>query len=144
MKAIFLILIIAAGGAAYANWEQIRSLFEPYISRVIPQQILPGGKPEVTITTFYKWQDAVGEWHFTTTPPKDGINYQVLKFRSDENVLPPVPGTENPQPESKVNQSKGIPSILSYLPKAVSRAKGVEKTLQERKKKMDRVTGELK
>lgn len=38
--------------------------------------------------TLYKWQDAKGGWHYTQSPPAQGVPYEEVEARSDVNVLP--------------------------------------------------------
>ncbi|HEB93020.1 MAG TPA: DUF4124 domain-containing protein [Gammaproteobacteria bacterium] len=45
------------------------------------------GDEESHTTTVYKWQDADGEWHFSNTPPAQGIASQVQTYRADTNVI---------------------------------------------------------
>jgi len=52
-------------------------------------------EPEPAVTTLYKWQDSTGEWQISDTPPAGGIDYEIMKFRSDTNVMPLVPREEN-------------------------------------------------
>ncbi|MGD2137499.1 MAG: DUF4124 domain-containing protein [Gammaproteobacteria bacterium] len=39
----------------------------------------------------YKWQNEKGEWQYTDEPPPEGIAYEKLELREDENVLPLPP-----------------------------------------------------
>lgn len=45
----------------------------------------------------YKWRNSAGEWQITDTPPPEGIDYQRLEYRGDENVLPVPPGIPGPE-----------------------------------------------
>ena len=40
------------------------------------------------VTTIYKWRDAQGNWQITDRPPPEGAPYEILKYRSDANILP--------------------------------------------------------
>ena len=39
----------------------------------------------------YKWQNGKGEWQYTDELPPEGIEYEKLELREDENVLPLPP-----------------------------------------------------
>jgi len=45
-------------------------------------------EPKATVTTLYKWRDAQGSWQITDRQPPAGTRYEVLKYRSDANILP--------------------------------------------------------
>ncbi len=45
------------------------------------------GDEESHTTTVYKWQDADGEWHFSNTPPPQGVASQIQTYRADTNVI---------------------------------------------------------
>lgn len=47
-----------------------------------------GHKKESVI---YKRKDASGHWYYTNEPPEAGEEGEKLIFRSDTNVLPPLP-----------------------------------------------------
>jgi len=46
----------------------------------------------VTETVVYRWQDDQGQWHVSDQPPDDHP-YEVVRYRSDANVLPPDAGS---------------------------------------------------
>jgi hypothetical protein len=48
------------------------------------------GLTEKTVTV-YKWRNARGEWQITDQLPPEGIEYERLDYREDENVLPLPP-----------------------------------------------------
>jgi hypothetical protein len=82
---ILLVLIVtalAAGGGYLYFFE--RELAERWLDTT-PLQIAP------TVTQVYKWRDRSGNWHITDEAPPAGVEYELLKYRSDENVLPLVP-----------------------------------------------------
>jgi hypothetical protein len=39
----------------------------------------------------YKWRNEKGEWQITDHVPPEGIEYERLEYREDENVLPRPP-----------------------------------------------------
>ncbi len=73
---------------------------------------------EKSTTTVYKWQDTDGEWHFSNTPPPQGIASQVQTYRADTNVIQaprpqqkPAAPAENDTPPSE--SGPGIPGLPS-------------------------------
>jgi len=77
------------------------------------------GNEESKTTTVYKWQDADGEWHFSNTPPPEGIASQVQTYRADTNVIqapqPQKPATATPPPNNAppTEPDTGIPGLPS-------------------------------
>ena len=45
-------------------------------------------------TKVYKWQDQNGEWHFSNTPPPEGIVSQSKTYKNDDNIVP-APKADN-------------------------------------------------
>ena len=39
----------------------------------------------------YKRKDAQGNWYYSNVPPKEGEEAEVTTYRSDTNLLPPLP-----------------------------------------------------
>ena len=39
----------------------------------------------------YKRRDAQGNWYYSNEPPKEGEEAEAITYRSDTNVLPPLP-----------------------------------------------------
>lgn len=44
--------------------------------------------PESSSAPLYQWRDAQGQWQVTSTPPPEGLPYEVKQYRLDANVLP--------------------------------------------------------
>jgi hypothetical protein len=40
--------------------------------------------------TLYRWQAADGEWIVSGEPPPEGVEYEIVNYRHDANVMPPV------------------------------------------------------
>ena len=40
----------------------------------------------------YKRKDAKGNWYYSNEPPEEGEEAEKIIYRSDTNVLPPLPG----------------------------------------------------
>lgn len=79
MKVIlFIIVLVSAVGA----WL--------YFNPTVWQDLLgdtPLGPPP-TVTKLYKWQDAKGQWQVSDKPPPGDIDYEIMQFRNDTNVVP--------------------------------------------------------
>jgi hypothetical protein len=54
-------------------------------------------EPPSKVTHLYKWRDGRGRWQITDTPPATGIEYELLEYRSDTNVMPLVPREKVPE-----------------------------------------------
>lgn len=84
MRLVWLLiaLLLLGGGYLYLHPDAARQL----------RNQLPG--PEFTRETdrLYKWRNTAGEWQITDAPPPDGVSYERLDYRGDENVLPVPPG----------------------------------------------------
>jgi hypothetical protein len=50
--------------------------------------------PAPAVTQMYKWRDANGQWQISDRPPDAGVKYEVMKYRSDTNVVPSLPAEE--------------------------------------------------
>jgi hypothetical protein len=85
VKTLLYLLVLALLALGLYAW------FNPDFLRQVEQtgRELSGAGP--TTTTFYKWQDAAGEWQLSDRPPPAGIPYQTVEVRSDQNVLPLPP-----------------------------------------------------
>jgi hypothetical protein len=77
---LLIFLLLAAGVYVYLDPE--------LKSQLLNQTPLPGQPRTVQA---YKWQNARGEWQITDTLPPEGIEYERLEHRTDENVLPVPP-----------------------------------------------------
>ncbi len=90
MKVLLLIVLILAAAAAYIylNPEDIR----PWMQGTPVEKILQGTPLEQAPaeTTLYKWRDAAGQWQVSDKPPEGGVKYEVLRYRSDVNVVPSI------------------------------------------------------
>jgi len=79
-KAILVIALCLGAGAAYVYYFE-RDLAERWLKNT-PLE------PKPMVTTIYKWRDAQGNWQITDRPPPEGAPYEILKYRSDANILP--------------------------------------------------------
>jgi len=77
---LLLCLVLAAGVYVYLNPE----LKSQLLSRTSEL-----GKSRTVHA--YKWRNEQGEWQITDTLPPEGVAYERLEHRSDENILPVPP-----------------------------------------------------
>ena len=91
-KRVWLFVLLALLASLVAGGTYIY-LAEPELAR----DLLRGTPLERSAgkTTVYKWKDSEGSWQITDRPPADGIEYQVLEYRSDTNIMPLVPRDED-------------------------------------------------
>ena len=54
-------------------------------------QVVDGSISDTNESIVYKRKDAKGNWYYTNEPPKEGEESEKLIYRSDTNVLPPLP-----------------------------------------------------
>ena len=82
MRFIWLLvfLLFAAGVYIYQNPELKSQLLHNTPNLVTPETVRA-----------YKWRNAAGEWQITDSLPPEGVEYERLEHRSDENVLPRPP-----------------------------------------------------
>ena len=74
------------------------------ISGIIADENFQGEETKV-----YKHKDAQGNWYYSNEPPEKGTEVEVKTYRSDANVLPPLPEDKKPedkQPEDKQPEDK--------------------------------------
>jgi len=79
------------------------------------------GNADSKTTTVYKWQDADGEWHFSNTPPPQGVASQMQTYRADTNIIqapqqPQEPTAVTPAPANSappIEPDPGIPGLPS-------------------------------
>ena len=82
MRFIWLLvfLLFAAGVYIYLN---------PELKSQLLNQTSSLGKSSTVQA--YKWRNTRGEWQITDTLPPEGVTYELLEHRSDENILPVPP-----------------------------------------------------
>jgi hypothetical protein len=81
---LLLALLLAGGVFLYLN--------PAYYSRLVNSADLI--LTPVSTSRIYKWRNARGEWQLTDRVPPEGIAYEILEHRSDENILPVPPQLE--------------------------------------------------
>lgn len=89
---VLVLLVIALAAVGVWVWMSPESV-KPWVD---VEQLLRG-TPLATrpgTTRLYKWRDERGQWQVSDRPPPPGIDYERLDYRSDTNVLPPMPGTD--------------------------------------------------
>lgn len=79
MKVIFLIIVLAAAVGAWLY-------FNPDVQQELLKEIPLATEP--TTTQLYKWRDVNGQWQVSDKPPTGSVEYEVMQYRSDTNVVP--------------------------------------------------------
>ena len=79
---LLIALLLLGGGYLYLYPDTARQL----------KNRLPAPEFARNSDRLYQWRNSAGEWQITDTPPPEGIDYQRLDYRGDENVLPGPPG----------------------------------------------------
>lgn len=124
---LIIVLIALVGWVVYSRMDQIKD-FLGMVQESVPQvveQTLEPDKPTPATTTVYKWQDASGEWHITSTPPDKATAIETKTYAHDVNVVPAVkPGVqEAPSLFSRSTESRN-PSPSSDPLKALASEEG--------------------
>ena len=85
VKSLAYLLLLALLALGLYAW------FNPDFLRQVEQtgRELTGAGPSTS--TFYKWQDAAGEWQLSDRPPPAGVPYETIEVRSDQNLMPLPP-----------------------------------------------------
>ncbi|MFT6387778.1 MAG: hypothetical protein ACJAUP_001150 [Cellvibrionaceae bacterium] len=101
----------------------------------------------------YKWKDADGNWQFSDTPPENVIAQQILVGTNVNRDLAPLPASplaprEQPENRKTIPIKDGGFSPTTIAPNKVSKlvgdAKGVQKLVDDRQKKLDAALGSKK
>lgn len=82
MKKLFPVLSIIAVlviAFLYAKPEYMDSI-ESFTDKALPDA--------VTHSRAYRWKDSKGQWQLSDKPPADGIDYEVVEYHKDTNVIP--------------------------------------------------------
>ena len=78
---LLIALLLAGGVSLYLNPDYRSRLFTSTANIVTP----------VSTSRVYKWRNDKGEWQLSDSLTPEGIAYETLEHRSDENVLPRPP-----------------------------------------------------
>ena len=82
---VFVLLLICAAATGY-YYSHPEALPEWAAKTTFGRQL--------QTTTFYKWQDASGNWQVSDQPPPPGTEYQIERYSQDANVLPLPPSLQ--------------------------------------------------
>ena len=81
MRRVLLSMAVLAGAGAiylYLNPDRWAAFREE-----VPGRLAASGH-----TTFYRWQDAAGDWQLSDRPPSADVPYTKVEVPRDANVLP--------------------------------------------------------
>lgn len=95
--------------------------------------------------SFYKWQDAQGQWHLSDNAP-EGVKATQVHINTAANVIPSIHvadkknETTTKKPESEPNSVPSVPMTVNptQVHKLIDQAKDVEKLMQERQGYIDK------
>ncbi|MGD8782856.1 MAG: DUF4124 domain-containing protein [Thioalkalispiraceae bacterium] len=76
----FLVIIVVAGGLFIYLNPEYRAWFERQSDQLLPD--------EVTHSKAYRWRDRNGQWQLSDKPPAEGIDYEMVEYHKDTNVIP--------------------------------------------------------
>ena len=99
-----------------------------------------------TQKTFYKWQDAQGNWHMSDHVP-DGVKAQSVQVDTAANILQRVEIAKPSEPEKKSGvatiepAAPGMPMTVNPadIPKLLEQAKGVQQLMDQRAQQVDKM-----
>jgi len=126
-KLIWITLILSVW-VVYDRWDSISQTFES-TKKQISSEISSVNKTGVTTTTVYKWKDKDGNWQFSNTRPENVPDAEIKKFRSDENILPPV--SQTAEKKDKKQESGGI---IESIKGSINEASDLKQNLETAKK----------
>ena len=108
---LIILLIAVIGYVVYSKMDQIKAMLGE-AEQAMPEIAIPSvAEPEKpATTTVYKWQDASGEWHITSTPPPKGATVEAKTYAHDANVVPAVKAKKPESETSLFSTSSGISS----------------------------------
>ncbi len=96
----------------------------------------------------YRWQDKSGQWHYSSTPPQEGVAYEEHRVDPDTNL---IPGTSDGEQESSMGTSAAdnaagngktpSPYPLEGMEKIMERAREAGPITEQRQKALQQ-TGE--
>jgi hypothetical protein len=79
---------------------------------------------------YYKWKDADGVWHYTTTPPPKDV--QTDKVAVSRGPLPPIePVATEGQGEPATDEARKVEQVRAQIRQACDRARANVAVLQE-------------
>ncbi|ASP37798.1 hypothetical protein CHH28_03520 [Bacterioplanes sanyensis] len=124
------------------------ALMGPYLmSRYLNMGSAPEMRPDVLSTestrqTYFKWQDANGQWHFGDEPP-EGVQVHSVNVDTAANILQPVAvAKKQPEADKKPDDApqKTLPLPMTVDPDGVKdmmeKAENVQNLMNERNEQL--------
>ncbi len=159
--------VIMVGLASYAGYlmtgqlpfslDSLSGFSKPDLSKTI-DSVTPDIVTPSKLQRAYKWQDADGVWHYTNTPPPEGIAAKEMKINPNTNVIAgtkiPPEVLEEPaeeQPKSKIigksKKDKEDEVKNPYSPEGIKdlmeQARGVQEMMNERAEAQEKAFEQL-
>lgn len=72
--------ILSIAGYIIYQKPEYRAWFERQSDQILPDN--------VTHTKAYRWRDNSGQWQLSDKPPAAGIDFEVVEYHKDTNVIP--------------------------------------------------------
>lgn len=92
----------------------------PKLGNLLPT-VEPTGQDQL-----YKWQDAQGQWHYTSEHPGESVKFEVLSIDRNTNVMP--------GPETKQQTAAGEKNTSSsnYIGEVMDKVRSVKQQQKDR------------
>ncbi len=106
MKWIYRIVTIAIIGVAFGmpffidNKQGKPMLSLPDFSDLKPESLVPSRPKTTGVSTFYKWQDKHGQWHYSDQPPAPEKPFELITVNANTNIIPAIPSDTVASPAS--------------------------------------------
>jgi hypothetical protein len=135
MKLTAIIFMMSVLGVAFAT-PYVMKRIQSGDSGVSLSQYTPPASSTQTRQTFYKWQDANGQWHFGNEAP-EGVEAIPVNIDTAANILAPVATQEEKPTDSQlISPEPAIPDSPVVMPsqalELIDQAKQVKSMLESR------------
>ena len=80
---LWAVLVLLFMGALAAYWYFNPAQQPDWVAKRMPTD--PGAE-----IALYRWQNPSGEWTVSSELPPEGVEFEVVSYRHDTNVMPPV------------------------------------------------------
>jgi hypothetical protein len=155
IRFLIIILIVLVGAAALTSLnpsaEQTTNPILKGLANVrswfagSPAPKKPLAEKDENETKVYKWQDELGEWHFSNQPPPSGVSSSVETYRNDVNVTQAPPPIEEEKPEAEETGTDIPQTAAPLLPitdpervqQLIEDAKNVQNLVDQRQEQID-------
>lgn len=94
---LLILLVALIGWVIYSKMDKIKAFLGdvPAMPEIVSVPT-PTTQAAPKTTTVYKWQDASGEWHISSTPPAGVSAIETKTYTNDANVVPALRTKSDP------------------------------------------------